>query len=111
MILASWIIGAIAASLLLLAATAFLKAKDVFVMIHIVKISNFYIIPLILLAATLERFSLLSLAKVLVIIVLNIVISNLLCHVIAKRAITNKIVPDADFKKNILWTIPPITKI
>ena len=101
MILISWIIGIMAATLLTLASIAFLKSRDVFVMIHVVKISNFYIIPLILLAATLERFSPVSLVKVLVIITLNIVITNLLCHVIARRAIANKIMPDADFKKNI----------
>ena len=101
MILASWILGTLGSILLLLAAVAFFRAKDVFVMLQIIMISNFYIIPLILLAVELEKFSWISLTKTLVIIVLNIIITNLLGYIIARRAIVNKILPDADFKKII----------
>jgi multisubunit Na+/H+ antiporter MnhG subunit len=101
MIIASWILGILGATLLSLSAIAFFRAKDVFVMLHIIKISNFYIIPLILLAVDLSRFSWISLVKTLVIIALNIVITNLLCYIIARRAIVNNIAPDADFK-NVL---------
>lgn len=101
MILASWILGSLGAILLLLAAVAFFRAKDVFVMLQIIMISNFYIVPLLLLAVELEKFSWVSLAKTLVIIMLNIIITNLLGYIIAKRAIANKVLPDADFKKII----------
>ena len=101
MIIASWILGALGATLLLLASIALFRAKDVFVMLQIITISNFYIVPLILLAVELEKFSWISLAKTLAIIAINIVITNLLNYVIARRAIINKIMPDADFKKII----------
>jgi multisubunit Na+/H+ antiporter MnhG subunit len=85
----------------LLAAIAFFRAKDVFVMLHILTISNFYVIPLILLAVEFERFSWISFAKTMVIILLNIIIATLLNYIIAKRAIANKILPDADFRSLI----------
>ncbi len=85
----------IAASLLLLAAIAFLKAKDVFVMVHIVMISNCYIIPLLLISIELARFSWLSFAKTMLLIALNLLISNLLCYAILRQATANKIEPDA----------------
>lgn len=99
MIILACILGSIGAVFLSLAAVAFFRAKDVFVMLHIITISNFYIIPLILLAVELERFSWVSFVKTLVIILLNIVITNLLNYIIAKRAIVNQVLPDADFKK------------
>ncbi len=99
MIIVSWILGILGATLLVFAAIAFYRAKDIFVMLHIVTISNFYIIPLILLAIELEKFSWVSLVKTLAIIILNIVITSLLGYLIARRAIVNKILPDADFKK------------
>lgn len=99
MIIVAWILGILGSILLALAAIAFYRAKDVFVMLHIITISNFYIVPLVLLAVELEKFSWVSLAKTLTIIVLNIVITSLLGYLIARRAIVNKIMPDADFKK------------
>jgi multisubunit Na+/H+ antiporter MnhG subunit len=79
--------------LLVIAALAFLKAKDVFTMTQVVKITNFYIIPLLLIAIWLDKFSLLSLAKILVLIVLNIIITNLICYAVVRRAVINKINP------------------
>lgn len=99
MIIFIWVLGILGSMLLLLAAVAFFRAKDVFVMLHILTICNFYIVPLILLSAMLERFSWVSLAKTLVIIALNIIITYLLNYIIARRAIVNNIMPDADFKK------------
>ncbi len=100
MMIIAWILGITGAIFLALAAIAFFRAKDVFVMLQIITIVNFYIIPLILLAVEIERFSLISFFKTLVIILLNIVMTNLLNYTIAKKAIVNQILPDADFKKD-----------
>ena len=89
------IIVVIASFLLVVAALAFLKAKDVFIMTHIVMITNTYIIPLLLLGVEIERFSWISFAKIIGLIVLNLVVVNLLCHTILRRAMINKITPDA----------------
>jgi multisubunit Na+/H+ antiporter MnhG subunit len=89
----------LAAALLLLSAVAFLKAKDVFVMTHIIMIANCYIIPLLLIGIELMKFSWLSFAKTMVLIVLNLLIANLLCYAIARQAVMNKIEPDAEVKK------------
>ena len=99
MIIFAWIIGISAAIFMLLASLAFLKAKDVFVMIQIVMMTNFYVIPLLLLGVEFEKFSTISLAKTSAIIILNLVMTTALCHVIARRAVINKITPDADFKQ------------
>lgn len=74
---------------------AFLKAKDVYSMSQITLIANCYIAPLILIAIEFQKFSWLSFAKIIFIIFLNIIIVNLICHAICKRAINNKIAPDA----------------
>ncbi len=83
-----------AAFLLIASAIAFLKAKDVFTMTHVVMIANCYLIPLFLIGIEIDRFSLLSFAKILVLIALNLVVVNLLCHAILRRAMINKITPD-----------------
>ena len=99
MIIAAWCIGVISSLLLIASALAFLKARDVFTMTHIVIISNCYIIPLLLLIVEIERFSWLSFAKIISLIILNLVVAILLCHAIVRRAMINKIVPDAQISK------------
>ena len=98
MIYFAWTIGVISSTLLLLSALAFLKARDVFTMTHVVMVANCYIIPLLLLAVEIEKFSLLSFSKILGLIILNLVVANLLCHTILRRAVINKISPDADIR-------------
>ncbi len=83
---------------MLAAALAFLRAKDVFVMTHVVMIANCYIVPLILLVIALENLSVASSIKVVGLILLNLVVANLLCYLVARRAMTNKITPDARLK-------------
>jgi multisubunit Na+/H+ antiporter MnhG subunit len=87
-----------AALLLLVSTIAFLKAKDVFIMTHIVMIANTYIIPLLLIGVEIDRFSWLSFAKIIALIVLNLVVVNLLCHATLRRAMINKISPDAEVR-------------
>ena len=87
-----------AALLFIAAAFAFLKAKDVFTMTHVVMITNCYIIPLLLIGVEIERFSWISFSKIIALIVLNLVVANLLCHTILRRAMINKITPDAEIK-------------
>ncbi len=96
-----FILGFIAACLLVISSIAFLKAKDLFVMNKVILVYNFYIIPLILLTVELEKFSWISFAKTLVIIILNIIITNLLIYLITRRAIENKLLPDADFRDKL----------
>lgn len=88
-------LAVITSFLLIIATIAFLRAKDVFMMVHIVKITNFYITPLLLLAIWLEHFSLVSLAKILALIILNIVITKLLCYAIVRKALASKIKLDS----------------
>ncbi len=64
----------------------------------IVMMANLYILPIILIGIEIERFSLNSFFKILVVIVLNIAVTNLLCHTVARRAVINKIIPDAKQK-------------
>jgi multisubunit Na+/H+ antiporter MnhG subunit len=92
------LIATFGAALLVISALAFFKAKDVFTMTHVIMIANLYIIPLILIGVEIDRFSATSLVKIIVIIVLNLALVNLLCHTILRRAMINKISPDAKIK-------------
>ena len=94
----AWIVVMSAALLFIASAFAFLKAKDVFTMTHVVMIANCYIIPLLLIGVEIERFSWISFSKIITLIVLNLVVANLLCHTILRRAMINKITPDAEIK-------------
>ncbi len=85
------------AFLLAASALAFIRAKDVFAMISVIKITNFYIVPLLLILFAIDKFSLLTFVKILIIAILNLITTILLCHAIARRAIADKIEPDADF--------------
>ncbi len=98
MIITAWIISITASFLLVLSALAFLKAKDIFTMLPIIMAVNCYIIPLLIIAIEIEKISLVSLGKIIALIILNLIITNLLCHTIAKRALINKIIPDANNK-------------
>lgn len=89
------IIFLLSSILLIGCAIAFFKAKDIFSMAHIVMIGNCYAINLLLIGLTIKEFSLISLAKISIIIIFNIIISNLLCHIILRRAKVNNIVADA----------------
>ena len=83
--------------LLVASSIAFFRAKDAFLMILTIKITNFYVIPILLIAFALEKFSALTFSKILIIIVLNVIMTILLCHLISRRALNDKIEPDADF--------------
>ncbi len=89
------VIGCLGGVLLIISSLAFKKARDVFTMSHIVMIANCYFIPLILLAIGMDKFSWVSFAKIIALIFVNLVIVNLLCHAIVKRALLNNIDPQA----------------
>ncbi len=89
------IIAIISALFLVASAISFLKAKDVFTMTHVVMVANCYIIPMMLVGVGIDRFSIISSAKIITLVLLNLVVANLLCHIILRRAIINKIEPDA----------------
>lgn len=92
------LIAIIFSFLLILSAIAFFKAKNVFIMSHVVMASNCYIVPFFLLSIGLEKFSWISFVKIIVLILLNLVIVNLICHATLRRAMINKIAPDAEIK-------------
>lgn len=96
----AWIISLSASLLLTISVIAFAKARDVFTMTHIVMIANCYIIPLLLIGIEIEKFSWLSFVKIIALIMLNLVVTNLLCHAIIRRAILNKVDPKAEVKRS-----------
>lgn len=76
--------------LLFIASLAFLKARDIFSMTHIAIISNSYVINLLLIAILLNRFSIIAMLKIIGVILLNFLITHIICHTITKRAMINK---------------------
>ncbi|GDX36661.1 hypothetical protein LBMAG18_11720 [Alphaproteobacteria bacterium] len=77
-------------------AISFLKAKDIYTMTQITFLTHCFVTPLVLLAIELQKFSWLTFAKITLIIFLNLIIASLICHIICRRAIINRIIPDAD---------------
>ncbi len=98
--LLAWTISIIASLLLMISALAFLKARDLYSMTHVIMISNCYILPLLLIGLGVEKFSLISSAKILALILLNIIITNLLCYIILRKAVADKIRPEAEVKSS-----------
>lgn len=98
--LLAWTISIIASLLLMISALAFLKARDLYSMTHVIMISNCYILPLLLIGLGVEKFSLISSAKILALILLNIIITNLLCYTILRKAVADKIRPEAEVKSS-----------
>lgn len=96
--IAAIFIAIFGSTMLLMCAIAYLKAKDVFSMTHIVMIANFYAIPLLLIGVEIDRFSIISLIKIMTLVLLNLVVVNLLCHLIARRAMLNRAVMDVEIK-------------
>ncbi|MBM3590288.1 MAG: hypothetical protein FJX30_02790 [Alphaproteobacteria bacterium] len=82
--------------LIIIATCALLRSNDIYTMGHIIMIFNCYLVPLILLAIEVRNFSVMSILKIVTIGILNIVISNIICHLVLKRAMINKIYPDAE---------------
>ena len=87
------IITLIATLFLFFSCLAFLKAKDVFVMNHIVMAINLYILPLLLVGLGMERFSWASCLKILFLVLLNLIVVHLLVHAILRRCVINKVLP------------------
>ncbi len=96
--LLAWTISIIASLLLMVSALAFLKSRDLYSMTHVIIISNCYIIPLLLIGLGVEKFSLISSAKILALILLNIIITNFLCYTILRKAFADKVKPEAEVK-------------
>jgi len=80
--------------LILITTIAFLRARDIFTMTHVVMIFNCYILPLTLIAIEIKNFSSTSILKIITLTLINIVIVNIVCHLILRRAMINKIHPD-----------------
>lgn len=86
--------------LILTTTIAFLRARDIFTMTHVVMIFNCYILPLTLIAIEIKNFSTTSILKIITLTLINIVIVNIVCHLIVRRAMINKIYPDAETKES-----------
>ncbi|MBM5782014.1 MAG: hypothetical protein FJ368_01155 [Pelagibacterales bacterium] len=86
MIVFFWILAACSSLILITAAIAFFRTKEIFTMINVVMISNCYVIPLVLIAANMENFSWQSFMKVFFLVLINLIITNLLCNLILKKA-------------------------
>jgi multisubunit Na+/H+ antiporter MnhG subunit len=86
----------IASLLLVIASLGFLRARDLFNMSHIIMVSNCYIVPLLLISIGMKELSLLSSAKILALILLNIIIANLLCYNLLRKTPSDKVMPNIE---------------
>ena len=79
---------------------ALIRAKDVFTANHLVMIFNLYIFPIIIFVIEFENITIAIALKIIAITILNIVICNIICHLIVRRALNNNITPDATDRKD-----------
>ncbi len=86
MIIFYWVLVISSSLLSLFAAIAFFRTKEVFTMINVIMISNCYIVPLVLIAANMENFSWQSFMKIFFLVLINLIITNLLCNLILKKS-------------------------
>lgn len=78
-----------------------IRAKDVFTANHLVMIFNLYIFPILIFVIEFENLTIAIALKVMAITIINIVICNIICYLIVRRALNNNIIPDAsDLKDN-----------
>ncbi len=78
-----------------------IRAKDVFTANHLVMIFNLYIFPILIFVIEFENLNIAIALKVMAITIINIVICNIICYLIVRRALNNNIIPDAsDLKDN-----------
>ena len=73
----------------------FTKAKDIYSMTQIVIIIDCFIFPISILILEFQKFSWVSLLKVLLIMIINLIITLLITYVICRRSLINNIMPDA----------------
>ena len=78
-----------------------IRSKDVFTANHLVMIFNLYIFPILIFVIEFENLTIAIALKVMAITIINIVICNIICYLIVRRALNNNIIPDAsDLKDN-----------
>jgi multisubunit Na+/H+ antiporter MnhG subunit len=85
--------------IILLASINFSKTKDLFSSVHFILINNIYGVTFLFIGLLLLNFSLFSAIKIIILILLNILITIIICHCITRRAIINKINPIGEIEK------------
>jgi multisubunit Na+/H+ antiporter MnhG subunit len=89
-----FLIEILGALLLLLSGVAIFRTKDVFTMTHVTMIFGIYVLPMVLLTIAIEKFSLVVLLKILLLIFFNWLATHLICYLATKEALKNNILPD-----------------
>lgn len=90
----------ILSSLLFLASSIFLlRAKDLFVIIQSTQIISFYALPLFLIAIIFFNFDIITITKISIIIICEIIIFILIKNYILQESLSDKVTPDGKIKK------------
>jgi len=90
-----FIIAIFTSFIILIFSIGLIRAKDVFTMNHLVMIFNLYLVPIIIFSLEFENLSIAIALKILAITIINIVICNIICYLVVRRALNNNITPDA----------------
>lgn len=77
-----------------------IRAKDVFSANHLVMIFNLYLFPIIIFAIEFENLTIAITIKIIAISIINVVICNIICYLIVRRALNNNISPDASDRQD-----------
>jgi multisubunit Na+/H+ antiporter MnhG subunit len=85
--------------IIILCAIAIFKAKDIYQYIHFVSISNIYGLSILLIGLGLDKYSLVSMIKIISLVLFNIIITIIITQSIARRAMINGVVPIGEVQK------------
>jgi len=96
-LLCSWTFVLMGSFFVITGAIGFFRMKDLFVKLHAINIANCYGITFILIGIAIRYYFEISLIKLSIIIILNLLINITCLHVIGRRAYIDNI--DVEFKK------------
>ena len=96
-LLSSWAFVLMGSFFIITGTIGFLRMKDFFVKLHAIKIANCYGLTFILIGIAIRYYFEISLIKLSIIIILNLLINITCLHLIGRRAYIDNI--DVNFKK------------
>jgi len=89
------VILALFSTIIIISSISFVRSKDAFIMVQIVKITNYYILPLFLSLILYLNFSYIAAIKLVIIFILNIITTNVILFKMVKEILDKKVITDS----------------
>jgi len=85
--------------IVILCTFAILKAKDIYQSIHFISISNIYGLSILLIGLGFDKYSLVSMIKIISLVLFNIIITIITTQSVVRRAMINGVTPIGENQK------------